>query len=75
MEREPTTINDLNVGTVLKGFAGHEDGWPDNKKNIKRARVILMDNGEKRALLDRGKTGEEIIFDGNSRVANIKMQN
>ena len=75
MEREPETINDLSVGIVAKGFAGHEDGWPDNKENIKGARIILMDGGEKNALLDRGKTGEEKRFNGNFRVANIKMQN
>lgn len=75
MEREPTTINDLPVGVVLKGLAGPEDGWPDNKENIKGARVINMDNGEKRALLDKGKTGEDEILNGNFCVANIKMQN
>ena len=45
MEKEPITINDLSLGVVAKGFAGSEEGWPDNKENIKGARIINMDNG------------------------------
>ena len=75
MKREPETINDLKVGIVAKGFAGHKDGWPGNKESIKKARIILMDNGEKRAFLDKGRTGKDQIFYGNFRVANVKMQN
>ena len=75
MKREPEIINDLNIGVVAKGFAGHKDGWPDNKENIKGAKIVNMDNGKKCAFLDKGKTGINRILPGSTCVANIKMLN